>query len=61
MTAAATPSRSAKATRPGRRSSRRRNLSAASSDYLIEQEIAGPEGQIAMAKKCMDNWKKLRA
>ena len=29
--------------------------------YLVEQEIAGPEGQIAMAKKCMDNWKKLRA
>jgi sugar phosphate isomerase/epimerase len=29
--------------------------------YLVEQEIAGPEGEIAMAKKCLDNWKKLRA
>ena len=29
--------------------------------YLLEQEIAGPEGQFAMVKKCMDNWKKLRA
>jgi sugar phosphate isomerase/epimerase len=29
--------------------------------YLVEQEIAGPEGQFAMVKKCMDNWKKLRA
>jgi sugar phosphate isomerase/epimerase len=28
--------------------------------YLIEQEIAGPDGQIAMAKRCLDNWKKLR-
>jgi sugar phosphate isomerase/epimerase len=28
--------------------------------YLIEQENAGPEGQIAMVKKCLDNWKKLR-
>jgi sugar phosphate isomerase/epimerase len=29
--------------------------------YLIEQEVAGPEGQIAMVKKCLDNWKRLRA
>jgi sugar phosphate isomerase/epimerase len=29
--------------------------------YLVEQEVAGPEGQIAMAQKCMDNWKKMRA
>ena len=29
--------------------------------YLVEQEIAGPAGQIAMAQRCMDNWKKLRA
>jgi sugar phosphate isomerase/epimerase len=28
--------------------------------YLIEQEISGPEGSIAMVKRCMDNWKKLR-
>ena len=28
--------------------------------YLVEQEIAGPEGQLAMAQRCMDNWKKLR-
>lgn len=28
--------------------------------YLIEQEIAGPAGQLAMAQKCLDNWKKLR-
>jgi sugar phosphate isomerase/epimerase len=28
--------------------------------YLIEQEVAGPEGQIAMTQKCMDNWKKLQ-
>lgn len=29
--------------------------------FLIEQEIAGPDGQFAMAQKCLDNWKKLRA
>ena len=28
--------------------------------YLIEQEIAGPDGEIAMAQRCLDNWKKLR-
>jgi sugar phosphate isomerase/epimerase len=28
--------------------------------FLIEQEIAGPDGQIAMAQKCLANWKKLR-
>jgi sugar phosphate isomerase/epimerase len=28
--------------------------------YLIEQEQAGPAGDIAMAQHCMDNWKKLR-
>jgi sugar phosphate isomerase/epimerase len=29
--------------------------------YLIEQEVAGAAGQFAMAEKCMENWKKLRA
>jgi sugar phosphate isomerase/epimerase len=29
--------------------------------YLVEQEVPGPEGSLAMAKKCMDNWKKLRS
>lgn len=29
--------------------------------FLIEQEVAGPEGDIAMAKKCLDNWKRLFA
>lgn len=29
--------------------------------YLIEQEIAGPDGELAMAKRCLDNWKRLRA
>ena len=29
--------------------------------YLVEQEIAGPEGELAMVKRCLDNWKKLRA
>lgn len=28
--------------------------------FLIEQEIAGAAGEIAMAQRCMDNWKKLR-
>ena len=28
--------------------------------YLIEQEIAGAEGELAMVKRCLDNWKKLR-
>ena len=28
--------------------------------YLIEQEVAGPAGQFAMAQKCMDNFKKMR-
>jgi len=28
--------------------------------YLIEQEIAGPAGQLAMVQKCLDNWKNLR-
>ena len=28
--------------------------------YLIEQEVAGPMGQFAMAQKCMDNFKKMR-
>jgi sugar phosphate isomerase/epimerase len=28
--------------------------------YLIEQEHAGPDGEIAMAKRCLDNYKKLR-
>ncbi|MEO8078134.1 MAG: sugar phosphate isomerase/epimerase [Acidobacteriota bacterium] len=29
--------------------------------YLIEQEVSGPAGQVAMAQRCMDNYKKLRA
>lgn len=29
--------------------------------YLIEQEIAGPEGELAMVRHCLDNWKQLRA
>jgi sugar phosphate isomerase/epimerase len=29
--------------------------------YLVEQEHAGPDGEIAMAKRCLDNYKKLRA
>jgi sugar phosphate isomerase/epimerase len=28
--------------------------------YLIEQEVAGPDGQIAMVRRCLDNWKRLR-
>ncbi len=28
--------------------------------YLIEQEHAGPDGEIAMAKRCLDNYRKLR-
>jgi len=29
--------------------------------YLVEQEIAGPQGEFAMAQRCMNNWKKLKA
>jgi sugar phosphate isomerase/epimerase len=29
--------------------------------YLIEQEIAGAAGELAMVQKCLDNWKTLRA
>jgi sugar phosphate isomerase/epimerase len=29
--------------------------------YLIEQEIAGPDGELAMVRTCLDNWKRLRA
>lgn len=29
--------------------------------YLIEQEQSGPGGQFAMAQRCLENWKKLRA
>jgi sugar phosphate isomerase/epimerase len=28
--------------------------------YLVEQEIAGPEGQFPMAERCLANWKRLR-
>jgi sugar phosphate isomerase/epimerase len=28
--------------------------------YLVEQEIAGPAGEFAMAQRCMNNWKKLK-
>jgi sugar phosphate isomerase/epimerase len=29
--------------------------------YLIEQEESPPGGQLPMARRCLDNWKKLRA
>jgi sugar phosphate isomerase/epimerase len=29
--------------------------------YLIEQEIAGTLGEFAMAQKCLENYRKLRA
>ena len=29
--------------------------------YLIEQETAGPGGEFAMAQKCLENYKKMRA
>lgn len=29
--------------------------------FLIEQEIAGPDGEFAMAQRCLANWKKVRA
>jgi sugar phosphate isomerase/epimerase len=29
--------------------------------YLIEQEHAGPDGEIAMAKKCLDNYRKMQS
>jgi sugar phosphate isomerase/epimerase len=29
--------------------------------YLIEQEHAGPDGALAMAQRCLDNYKKMRA
>ena len=29
--------------------------------YLIEQELSAPGQELAMAEKCMANWKKLRA
>jgi sugar phosphate isomerase/epimerase len=28
--------------------------------YLVEQEVAGPEGELAMVRHCLDNWKQLR-
>jgi hypothetical protein len=28
--------------------------------YLVEQEVAGPDGEFAMIERCMANWKKLR-
>jgi sugar phosphate isomerase/epimerase len=28
--------------------------------YLIEQEVAGPDGEIAMAQRCIENFRKLR-
>ncbi len=28
--------------------------------YLVEQEVAGPEGELAMVRRCLDNWKQLR-
>ena len=29
--------------------------------YLIEQETGGPDGELGMVQRCLDNWKKLRA
>jgi sugar phosphate isomerase/epimerase len=29
--------------------------------YLIEQERAGPDGEIAMAQRCLDNYRKMQA
>jgi sugar phosphate isomerase/epimerase len=29
--------------------------------YLVEQEIAGADGELAMVRHCLDNWKQLRA
>ena len=29
--------------------------------YLIEQEHAGPDGEFAMARRCLDNYRKLRS
>jgi sugar phosphate isomerase/epimerase len=29
--------------------------------YLIEQETGGPDGELAMVQRCLDNWKQLRA
>jgi len=29
--------------------------------YLIEQERAGPDGELAMVRRCLENYKKLRA
>lgn len=29
--------------------------------YLIEQEVPGPDGEFAMAERCLDNYRKLRA
>jgi sugar phosphate isomerase/epimerase len=29
--------------------------------YLVEQEIAGSDGELAMVRHCLDNWKQLRA
>jgi sugar phosphate isomerase/epimerase len=28
--------------------------------YLIEQEVAGSQGELAMVQHCLDNWKRLR-
>ena len=29
--------------------------------YLIEQEHAGPDGEIAMAQRCMNNYRKMQS
>ena len=29
--------------------------------YLIEQETGGPDGELAMVRQCLENWKQLRA
>lgn len=29
--------------------------------YLIEQEVPGPDGEFAMAQRCLDNYRKLRS
>ena len=55
---AATLSRSVKATCRGRRSSTRPKPAGGVEYYLIEQEES-PD-QIQMARRCIENWKKLR-
>ena len=45
---------------PWKNAARRRGISGGAEFYLIEQEHAGADGEIAMAKKCLDNYRKMR-